>query len=294
MQEGEASLENISDTALWVAAYRARETARADAVFRDPFADRLAGRRGAEIAERLSPRHKQEWAFTARTYLFDQLIQAALDEGADTVVNLAAGLDARPYRLELPATLKWIEVDLPPLLDYKETELRSDSPRCQLERVPLDLSNRSDRQGLFSRIAAGSTRAVVITEGLVIYLDREEVAELAHDLAMHSPFQSWIVDIVSPGLLRMMERQNGAQLRQAGAPFKFAPAEGLEFYAEHGWTPVEVRSIFKTARRLHRLPFPLNVLALLPEPKRPKPNAIWSGICHMHRISDVTASSPAA
>jgi len=36
------------------------------------------------------------------------------------VVNLAAGLDARPYRMSLPASLQWIEVDLPEILAYKE------------------------------------------------------------------------------------------------------------------------------------------------------------------------------
>lgn len=283
MQEGDAGLRNISDTALWVAAYRARETARPDAVFHDPFAARLAGRRGVEIAERMSPRHRQEWAFTARTYLFDRMIRAAIAEGADTVVNLAAGLDARPYRMELQHTLKWIEVDLPPLLEYKEAVLQSDSPHCQLERVALDLSDRNARNDLFSRIAATSGRTVVITEGLIIYLSREEVVELVQDLVAHPPFQSWIMDIVSPGLLRMMDRQNGDKVRQAGAPFRFAPEEGLEFYTRLGWDPVEVQSLFKTASRLHRLPFPLNLLAKLPEPRRFKPNAIWSAICHLHR-----------
>jgi O-methyltransferase involved in polyketide biosynthesis len=40
---------NVSDTARWVAVYRAMETARPDAIFRDPFAERLAGERGLEI-----------------------------------------------------------------------------------------------------------------------------------------------------------------------------------------------------------------------------------------------------
>ena len=47
------AIENISDTARWVAVYRAMETARPDAIFRDPFADRLAGRRGREILDEM-------------------------------------------------------------------------------------------------------------------------------------------------------------------------------------------------------------------------------------------------
>ena len=45
------------------------------------------------------------------------------------VVNLAAGLDTRPYRMDLPSSLLWVEVDLPDLLDYKEGVLKSESPR---------------------------------------------------------------------------------------------------------------------------------------------------------------------
>jgi methyltransferase (TIGR00027 family) len=283
MQEGEALLKDISDTALWVTAYRARETRRDDALFRDLFAERLAGRRGAELAERLLPGHKQEWSFVTRTVLFDQLIRSEVAAGVDAVVCLAAGLDARPYRMDLPDSLRWIEVDLPALLTYKEAVLESDEPRCSVERIALDLTNREERRALFARLAAETERAMVVTEGLVIYLPRTEVAHLAEDLAAHASFRSWAVDVVSPGLMRMMARQSGEQLERAGAPFQFAPEEGPEFYVSHGWKPAEVHSVFKTARRLRRLPFALSVLAMRPEPKKPKPNAIWSGVCLMHR-----------
>jgi len=279
MDASDAALRNISDTAFWVAAYRARETARADALFRDPLARRLAGRRGAAIADGLTPDHRQEWAFTTRTVLFDALIDAEVGRGVDVVVNLAAGLDTRPYRMDLPSSLQWIEVDLPPLIAYKEAQLRDESPRCALERVGLDLSDRPARQALFERIATRGTNVMIVTEGLLIYLSREEVGALAEDLAAHASFESWAVDVVSPGLMRMMQRQYGTKLDDAAAPFRFAPEEGPAFYTRYGWAPARVESVFKTARRLRRLPFPLNLLAMLPEPKRPRPGRVWSGIC---------------
>jgi hypothetical protein len=51
MSTREPLVRNISDTALLAAIYRARETKRSDAVFRDPFARRLAGERGDQIAK---------------------------------------------------------------------------------------------------------------------------------------------------------------------------------------------------------------------------------------------------
>jgi len=94
-----------------------------DAIFRDPCARRLAGERGEDIANEIQFSTKHSWSWTARTYLFDQSLLDALRDGYDMVINLAAGLDARPYRMDLPARLKWIEVDLPEILAYKEEVL---------------------------------------------------------------------------------------------------------------------------------------------------------------------------
>src|SRR5262245_45294463 len=104
-------MQNISDTACWAAMYRARENDRPDALFRDPLAKRLAGERGERIAAEMPEFDKHAWSWVTRTYLFDQIITEQIREGVDTVVNLAAGLDARPYRMEVPASLRWIEVD---------------------------------------------------------------------------------------------------------------------------------------------------------------------------------------
>src|ERR1700727_2705347 len=112
MNQLNETVRNLSDTALWVAYFRARETQRPDALFRDPFAERLAGERGFEIANTLAQGNKHEWAWVARTYLFDEFLSREIQEGSDLVVNLAAGLDSRPYRMDLPPALQWVEVDL--------------------------------------------------------------------------------------------------------------------------------------------------------------------------------------
>src|SRR5438034_11597607 len=127
MSTCEPLVRNISDTALLAAIYRARETERPDAVFCDPFARRLAGERAT-------------WAWITRTYAYDEFIKEQVREGVDMVVNLAAGLDARPYRMNLPASLHWIEVDLPGILDYKEEILRGEQPAFILDRARLDWS----------------------------------------------------------------------------------------------------------------------------------------------------------
>jgi len=273
------AVRNISDTARWAAYFRAQETARRDALFRDPFAERLCGQQGVDIANTLPEGNKHAWAWVARTYLFDHFIRQELDRGADLVLNLAAGLDARPYRMNLPASLQWIEVDLPEILAYKEEILANEKPACALERIRLDLSDGSARRPLFASLSQRAKKILVLTEGLLIYLGAEEAGALAEDLAAGASFQRWILDLASPGLLKMMQKTTGKHLSQVGATFKFAPREGPGFFKAHGWEPMEVNGILKAAAQFKRPPLLLRLLARLPESSGPAGNRPWSGVC---------------
>ncbi|HTK28889.1 MAG TPA: class I SAM-dependent methyltransferase [Vicinamibacterales bacterium] len=278
----ESLIRNISDTALWVAEYRARETERGDAVFRDPLARRLAGARGAQIVGAMPARVNPEWAYVARTVLFDRFVLEEVARGADVVVNLAAGLDTRPYRLALPASLTWIEVDLPDLVAYKEEALGGERPVCTLERVAFDLSDVAARRTFFTGVDRRATRTLILSEGLLIYFTPDDVAALARDLAACPTFQGWVFDIASPGLLAMLEKQIGDRLRAAGAPFRFAPPEGPAFFEAYGWHPASVESVLKTAARLRRLPLFLRLIAMLPDEKPPRKRP-WSAVCRLAR-----------
>jgi len=276
-------IRNISDTALWVAVYRARETERPDALFRDPYARRLAGARGEEIASSIPFSDRATWAWVARTVLFDRFIADEVRAGADLVVNLAAGLDARPYRMDLPPSLKWVEVDLPGVLSYKEEILADAKPVCALERVRLDLSDGPARRALFERLGRGGRRALIVSEGLLIYLEAEDVAALARDLAAPASFRSWVLDLASPGLLRMIRKDAGERFAAAGAALRFGPAEGPGFFLPHGWRPVDVRTPLKEAARHGRLPLFLRLLAMLPESSGAQGSRPWSGVCLFER-----------
>src|ERR1700709_2587498 len=126
------AIDNISDTARWVAVYRAMETARPDAIFRDPSAERLAGERGRQIVAEMPSGRTMAWPMIVRTAVFDEIILDAVQKRhADLVVNLAAGLDARPWRLPLPPSLRWVDVDLPGILTYKTETLKDEVPVCR-------------------------------------------------------------------------------------------------------------------------------------------------------------------
>jgi methyltransferase (TIGR00027 family) len=280
-----ALIRNVSDTARLVAVDRAVESERPDALFRDPFARRLAGERGARIAKSRplgGPKSGVGWPIVTRTYLIDQMVQAHITQGGDAVINLAAGLDTRPYRMPLPSSLQWIEVDLPEILAHKEEILRAEKPVCSLERVRLDLSNVPARRELFARLGRQSRNALVITEGLVVYLSSDDVALLAQDLAAQPSYRSWIVDLVSPKLLATLQKRMTSNLKEA-APFKFAPREGPAFFARFGWTVVVANSLLREAARLERLPFYLVPISWLPDSHGMQPQRPWGGVCLFSR-----------
>lgn len=246
-------ITHVSDTARWVAWYRAMESERPDAVFRDPFARRLAGERGEAIVHSMPQGRRMAWPMIVRTAVMDEIILRLIaTDGVDCVLNLAAGLDARPWRLSLPAALRWVDVDHPEMIDYKQSELADSPPACAYQGVPLDLSDGHARRALFQRIGGSVERALVVTEGLLIYLPPESVAELARDLHAEPSFRFWLMDLGSPRLLKMLEKNWGPVVKAGNAPFLFAPAENTGFFAPLGWRELEFRSMFEEGIRLKR------------------------------------------
>jgi methyltransferase (TIGR00027 family) len=250
----EPLIRDVADTAFMIAAHRAIETRRSDALFRDPLADRLAGEHGHRIARGLHAMSAMTgWTVAIRTYIIDNYILRAVEQGADTVLNLGAGLDTRPYRLTLPESLQWIEVDYPGVIGLKDRELAQETPACRLQRVSLDLADRAARRRFFDELETRARNVVVLTEGVVVYLDEQEVATLADDLRAHACCRRWIVDYFSPRLQKYRDRP-AIRHSMRNAPWRFRPADYFEFFAAHGWRPRETRSIPAEAQKLNRPP----------------------------------------
>lgn len=247
------AIEHVSDTARWVAVYRAMETERRDAIFRDPFARRLAGERGQAIVDEMKRGRSMAWAMIVRTAVFDEVILDVIRrEKVDLVVNLACGLDARAWRLDVPPELRWVDVDFPVMIDYKTDLMKNERPVCRYEAVATDLTDDRARSALFARLGASAQRALVISEGLLIYLTPDDVSKLARDLHSQASFRWWVIDIAHPQLLKMMTKMWGGAVSGGNAPFLFAPEEGTGFFLPLGWRELEFRGNMEEARRLKR------------------------------------------
>ena len=273
-------IRNVSDTALWVAIYRAMESERADALFHDPYARRLGGERGEAIVASIPGGTSTSWPMVVRTAVMDEIVLRCVQQGAKTVLNLAAGLDARPYRMALPPSLRWLHVDLPDIVDYFRVRMDGEAPRCAVEFIAADLREADRRREVFAH-AAEQGPVLVITEGLLIYLEAEQVSDLARDLQAVVHARWWLTDLASPMLLKFLARRWQPKLAAGNAPFLFGPAEGTAFFAPYGWREAEFRSSWDESFRLKRTmrgAWLWQIILLLQSRKRREAGRRMSGI----------------
>jgi methyltransferase (TIGR00027 family) len=282
-RDRDSSITHVSDTALWVATFRALEGQRADAVFDDPLAALLAGERGRNIARAISRPAMAEWGMIIRTSAIDRLIHEALSDGIDTVLNLGAGLDARPYRMQLPAALRWIEVDFPNIVELKNTKLLGQQPVCRVERIGMDLLDRRSRQELFARYGAASRRTLVITEGVISYLSVYDASTLAADLHAEPSVHRWIQDFDNAGKRRL---PRGWAKHLKAAPFLFEVKDWFEFFKKYGWQSSKIITSFEESNQINR-PYPVDfpyglLMRVLPQEMRRRILSL-SGVAVMQR-----------
>lgn len=235
------SLPAVGRTAVGVAGLRARESRRPDRLFDDPYAAAFfeAGRSGLPEA---SPSGGDLRAFFAsqvviRTRFYDEFLLGA---GCAQVVVLAAGLDARAFRLAWPAGTRLFELDLPEVLAFKDDVLarQGAEPSCDRIVVPADL--REDwASALRDAGFDASVPAVWLAEGLLVYLSRDEADRML----------TTVTGLSAPGSTVAFEH-HPAETAGSLAASGFEHVTGLwkgglgvkapEWLREHGWEPATV------------------------------------------------------
>ncbi|HEV7865829.1 MAG TPA: SAM-dependent methyltransferase [Acidimicrobiia bacterium] len=253
-------------TALGVAWVRAAESQRADRLFDDPLAARFVEASGWDPPDLAgTPRDEVSRALlvlaqsvVVRTRFLDDLLADAWAGGCRQVVILGAGLDARAFRLPWPSGSRCFELDLPPVLDFKEHALRDSrvTPACDRVVVPSDLL--ADWPGLL--LEAGfhpDEPAVWIAEGLLIYFSEAENDRLVAQVGtLSTPGDRFAITFSRPGtaagttagadlapdpgsVARAGALSGVGLLRDPGAVMALwrwaGPADPAAWLAGHGW-----------------------------------------------------------
>lgn len=247
-------IKDVSDTAFWVAYYRAKENERSNALFRDHLAEKLSGAHGKKISDSMGKVSRYtEWSVISRTVIIDRFIAQLVRDGIDAVINLGAGLDTRPYRIDLPKTLEWIEIDSPNIIEHKNQILKSEQPKCKLTRLSVDLTISHERRATLERVVPQAKKVLILMEGVIPYLTPEQVAELSKDLLANRRFTYWITEYFNPKVYRYLKKSIRT-LKMKNAPFRFYPDDWFGFFENLGWIEKETRYSGEIALEFNRKP----------------------------------------
>jgi len=208
--------QSVGATALGVAAARAAETESENPLINDPFARVFVDAAGEgmwsiyadpgllakaiEIEPDVQTRIRLMIDFMAtRTAFFDEFFLRAADSGVRQAVILAAGLDARAWRLPWPDGTVVYELDQPKVLEFKTATLRQHGadPTARLVNIPIDL--RQDwPKALQEAGFDASLPCAWSAEGLVRYLPAQAQDLLFERIHSLSAGGSWLASNV-PG-----------------------------------------------------------------------------------------------
>ncbi|CRZ16699.1 SAM-dependent methyltransferase [Mycolicibacterium neworleansense] len=230
----------VADTGTLVAAIRAEETRRPDRLFSDPFAEKLAGQHGRRLlAEAVAASgDKSTLQIVVRTRFWDEALLRAVPPVRQVVI-LAAGLDARAYRLPWPEDTTVFELDQPAVVTAKAETLAGDAPRCRRVAVGVDLTQ--DWTDTLRSNGFDSTQpSVWLMEGLLQYLDEAAVHTLFERVdALSVPGSVLLYDIVGKALLdSVMLAAVREQMSRNGAPWLFGTDAPAQLCERLGWSAV--------------------------------------------------------
>ncbi|OBH83313.1 SAM-dependent methyltransferase [Mycobacterium sp. E2989] len=276
---------SVGSTAVMVAAARAVETERPDALIRDPYAKLLVTNAGAgvlwehmldpEVAAKIEAldadsaahlEHMRSYQ-AVRTHFFDNYFKDAVAAGIRQVVILASGLDSRAYRLDWPAGTTVYELDQPEVLAYKATTLAENGATPSAERREVAIDLRQDWPAALRDAGFDPTaRTAWLAEGLLMYLPAEAQDRLFTLIGELSPAGSRVSAETAPNHADERRQQMRERFRKVAEELGIEQtvdvgelmyrddhrADVAKWLDEHGWRATAEHSI-DAMRRLGRL-----------------------------------------
>lgn len=256
-------------TSRWMAAARARESRRPDRLFDDPLSSTLSGSKGFAWLDMMdlaaAPLGPGPSLYSVvRTRFFDEFLSSALREfEAPQVVLLAAGMDARAFRLQWPPGTRVYEIDLPEVLSVKEDLLAhagASTETLAYKRLPVgaDLARKAWPRALAETGHNAEKPTVWLAEGILLYLAETEVRALLDATgALSAPGSRLGADLINRDLFLS---PSGWPILEAfswlGSPLRFGTNRPEELLAEYGWTAKAIQP-GESGAHYGRWPYPV-------------------------------------
>src|SRR3954453_4335511 len=249
--------ESVGATALGIAWARSQESASECPLYTDPYAEVFideAVARGWQLPQRhLAERIRSISGYAAsRTKWFDEFFIAAGAGGIEQAVILAAGLDARAWRLPWNDGSVVYEIDQPKVLAFKTDTLRAHGAQPAARYVPVPVDLRHDWPNALREAGFDASEPTAwAAEGLLPYLPadgQDLLFERITDLSAQGSrvaVEAFGAGFFDPEYLAR-RRERVRQLReQAGVPddtpdvadlwFIEERTEVTDWFSGHGW-----------------------------------------------------------
>jgi methyltransferase (TIGR00027 family) len=235
-----------SQTALLVAAYRARASRRSPAICNDPWAAGLAGPEGAALADqqdKIFP-HLELWTAVRTAYLDRHVVYWTRERKIEQVVLLGAGLDTRAARLAYES-VRWFEVDHPASQTYKRrrTSELPGYPTTAAIHVACDFETDNFVERLVQAGFHADKPALILWEGVTPYLTaaavRETLTRVATGCHLESVLLFDLIDRAQPPA--PLPHDTRAFVARLGEPVLFGSRDILPMLYEVGF--LHVRSV---------------------------------------------------
>ena len=225
-------MENVSRT-LYIPLYGKALVSRRGLILRDPDAERIWASSGMT----LKGKSASKWLaynMGMRSAVFDSWLRQQLTENA-AVLHLGCGLDSRCSRMECPNS--WYDVDFPSVIEERRKHFAESDT---YHMIGCDL-----REDFLKEIPAGGT-AIVVMEGISMYLNSEERLDLLTRIRAHFDTVHLLMDVYTVFGARASKYKN--PINDVGVtrvygfddPREMEAGTGLSFLEEQELTPANL------------------------------------------------------
>jgi methyltransferase (TIGR00027 family) len=229
----------IARTAYYTLAVRNWDAAQPKPVCGDSLAATFMNEEAEGVWHQFKRYHRANASNAARHAIIDEHLSAVLEARPQAlVIVIGAGFDTRAFRLQGG---RWIEVDEPGILSYKESRLPAAGAPNRLTRVPIAFS----RESLAERLApfAGEDSAHVIIEGVLMYLTQSQREELIATLQKLFPNHVVYCDLMRKSFFERYSRDLHEQIAGMGATFRDMSESPEKLFTDAGYRKLACTSI---------------------------------------------------
>lgn len=236
----------VSSTAFYCCGIRMADARSPLPVCHDMFAEYFMDDHGLAFYRHFRGSAWADAVNVARCRIIDDWLRSALRENPCLrIVLVGAGFDSRAYRLNGG---RWLELDEAPIIDHKNRRLSVGVCKNELKRIAVDFAKESLQDKL--ACIAGDDPAVVIIEGVLFYLSREEILNTIQQLHTVLPRHRLVCDVITPEFFNIFKTHLYNQMKQAGAYHRFDTRQPASVFTDNGYQIEKKMSVIERAGML--------------------------------------------